>query len=101
MAVSKSAFKIIKRAVEIRISRGEEIHEVVDSYPRLSNEQKQQIIDELAPKEEKSTEVKQPITTERPAQSEGSTPKAEESTQAESKTSTEESTPKTAEQKRG
>ena len=87
MAVSKSAFKIIKKAVEIRISRGEEIHEVVDSYPRLSDEQKQQIIDELAP--EKKT-MEQSTTTEQSTA-------ADKSTQAESKTSTEESTPKTAE----
>lgn len=93
MAVSKSAFKIIKRAVEIRISRGEEIHEVVNSYPRLSDEQKQQIIDELAPKDEKAEEpttTEQSTTTNKPAQ-------AEESTQSEPKTSTEESIPKTAE----
>ena len=91
MAVSKSAFKIIKKAVEIRISRGEEIHEVVDSYPRLSDEQKQQIIDELAP--EKKT-MEQPTTTEQPTA-------ADKPTQSEPKTSTEESMPKTAEQKRG
>ena len=93
MAVSKSAFKIIKRAVEIRISRGEEIHETVNSYPRLSDKQKQQIIDELAPKEETTeqpTATEQPTTTNKPAQ-------PEESTQSEPKTSTEESTPKTAE----
>lgn len=61
MAVSKSALKIIKRAVEIRMERGEEIHEIVNSYPRLSEEQKQQIINELAPKESAQTE--QPTTT--------------------------------------
>lgn len=67
MAVSKSALKIIKRAVEIRMERGEEIHEIVNSYPKLSEEQKQQIINELAP--EDNTQVEQPTTTttEKPA----------------------------------
>lgn len=61
MAVSKSALRIIKRAVEIRLERGEEIHEIVNSYPRLSDEQKQQIINELAPKD--NAQVEQPTTT--------------------------------------
>lgn len=80
MAVSKSALRIIKRAVEIRMERGEEIHEIVNSYPRLSDEQKQQIINELAP--EDNAQVEQPTTNT--------------TTEA---TSTQE--PKTAEQKRG
>ena len=47
MAVSKSQYKIIKKAVIIRIKRGENVNEVIDSYPKLSDVQKAQMIVEL------------------------------------------------------
>lgn len=39
MAVSKTAMRVIERAVKIRIAKGEELEEILKSYPNLSNEQ--------------------------------------------------------------
>lgn len=46
--VSATAYRIIKKAVLLRIQHGEKIAEVIDSYPKLSNSQKTQLLDELA-----------------------------------------------------
>lgn len=39
MVVSKMAFKIVKSAVRIRLERGEELEDILASYPKLSAEQ--------------------------------------------------------------
>lgn len=45
--VSNTAYRIIKKAVIIRLLQEEEINIIIESYPKLSNEQKQQLINEL------------------------------------------------------
>lgn len=45
--VSKASYKIIKKAVIIRINQGEEVNEVINSYPKLSDKQKAQLLVEL------------------------------------------------------
>lgn len=47
MAVSKSQYKIIKKAVIIRVNRGEDVNEVIASYPKLSDVQKADMLIEL------------------------------------------------------
>lgn len=57
--VTVTAYKIIKKAVILRIKRGENVIEVIDSYPKLSDTQRAQMLVELeeegyiAPAEEK------------------------------------------------
>lgn len=48
MAVSSAAYRIIKKAVAIRVASGEDIDEVIASYPKLSDEQAAQLKEELA-----------------------------------------------------
>ncbi len=43
--VSEAGFRIIERAVQIRIAQGEDAKDVVASYPKLSAEQKQKLLD--------------------------------------------------------
>lgn len=43
--VNELGFKIIYNAVRIRMSRGEELENIIASYPKLSEEQRQQLID--------------------------------------------------------
>lgn len=45
--VSNLTYKTIKKAVIIRIKRGEEVSEVIASYPKLSDKQKAQMLLEL------------------------------------------------------
>ena len=45
--VTKAAYKIIKKAVILRISHGEDVVEVIDSYPKLSDSQRAQMLLEL------------------------------------------------------
>ena len=45
--VTNTAYKIIKKAVIVRIKKGENYEEILDSYPKLSNEQRAQMIEEL------------------------------------------------------
>lgn len=45
--VSNAAYKIIKKAVILRIKHGEEIIEVIDSYPKLSDSQRARMLLEL------------------------------------------------------
>lgn len=47
MAVTKSAYNIIKKAVIIRVKRGEDVNEVIASYPKLSDKQAAQLLVEL------------------------------------------------------
>lgn len=46
MAVSKTALRVIERAIKIRLAEGEELEAILESYPKLSSEQ----VDELADK---------------------------------------------------
>lgn len=45
--VSNLTYKTIKKAVIIRVKRGEEASEVIASYPKLSDKQKAQMLLEL------------------------------------------------------
>lgn len=45
--VTKSAYKIIKKAVILRLNRGEDIIEILASYPKLSDAQRAQMLVEL------------------------------------------------------
>jgi uncharacterized protein (DUF433 family) len=45
--VTNTAYRIIKKAVIVRVKRGEEIETILDSYPKLSEEQREQMIQEL------------------------------------------------------
>lgn len=45
--VSNAAYRIIKRAVIVRILDGEKAVEVIASYTKLSDEQKTQMLNEL------------------------------------------------------
>lgn len=45
--VTKTAYKIIKKAVILRIKNGENAVEVIDSYPKLSDVQRAQMLLEL------------------------------------------------------
>lgn len=45
--VSNAAYKIIKKAVILRIKHGEDAIEVIDSYPKLSDSQRARMLVEL------------------------------------------------------
>lgn len=45
--VSALAFKIVKKAVKIRLDRGETLDEILDSYPKLSQAQADLILEEF------------------------------------------------------
>lgn len=45
--VSNLTYKTIKKAVIIRLKRGEEFNEIIESYPKLSDKQKAQMLVEL------------------------------------------------------
>ena len=45
--VSALTYKTIKKAVIIRVKRGEDVNEVITSYSKLSDEQKAQMLSEL------------------------------------------------------
>ena len=47
MAVSQLVYKTIKKAVIIRVKRGEDVYEILESYPKLSEAQKAQMVEEL------------------------------------------------------
>lgn len=47
MAVSKGQYAIIKKAVIIRVKRGEDVNEVIASYPKLSDVQKADMLIQL------------------------------------------------------
>lgn len=51
MAVSKMAFKIVKSAVQIRLERGEELEDILASYPKLSAKQVTELREFYTPKE--------------------------------------------------
>lgn len=45
--ISPLAFKIIKKAVKIRINRGEELEEIVESYTKLSQAQADELLEDF------------------------------------------------------
>lgn len=45
--VTATAYKIIKKAVILRIKHGEDAVEVIDSYPKLSDSQRARMLVEL------------------------------------------------------
>lgn len=47
MAVSKTQYKIIKKAVIIRVRNGEDVNEVIAEYNKLSDTQKADMLIEL------------------------------------------------------
>ena len=47
MAVSQMAFKIVKSAVRIRLERGEALDYILNSYPKLSQAQANEILEEF------------------------------------------------------
>ena len=47
MAVSKTQYKIIKKAVTIRVRNGEDVNEVIAEYNKLSDTQKADMLIEL------------------------------------------------------
>ena len=62
--VTPSAYKIIKRAVILRINRGEDPIEVIDSYPKLSDKQKAQMLVELTEEGYITTPEEEPAENE-------------------------------------
>ena len=45
--VSALAFKIVKKAVKIRLDRGETLDDILNSYPKLSQAQADEILEEF------------------------------------------------------
>lgn len=45
--VSNAAYRIIKKAVILRVEAGEKAENILESYPKLSDEQKIQMLNEL------------------------------------------------------
>jgi len=45
--VTNIAYKIIKKAAIVRLKKGENIEDILDSYPKLSAGQRAQMIEEL------------------------------------------------------
>lgn len=43
MAVSTVGFRIIERAVQIRLAQKENLEDIIASYPKLSSEQAQEL----------------------------------------------------------
>ena len=41
------AFKIVKKAVKIRLDRGETLDDILNSYPKLSQAQADEILEEF------------------------------------------------------
>ena len=46
--VSALAFKVIKKAVKIRLDRSEDLEEIVEGYTKLSQAQADEILSEFA-----------------------------------------------------
>ncbi len=51
MAVSAVCYRIIERAVAIRLEKGEALEDIISSYSKLSTEQAEQIRKKFATKE--------------------------------------------------
>lgn len=59
MAVSAAVYKIVKRAVEARIKRGDTLDDAIAAYPKLSQEQAEQLKAELTPAEDTENKEKE------------------------------------------
>lgn len=54
--LSATAFRITSRACEIRVQNGEDIHDVVKEYTKLSDEQANELIEKFTVSEEEGVE---------------------------------------------
>ena len=45
--VSALAFKIVRKAVKIRLDRGETLDDILNSYPKLSQAQTDEVLEEF------------------------------------------------------
>lgn len=59
MAVSAAVYKIVKRAVEARVKRGDTLDDAIAAYPKLSQEQAEQLKVELTPVEDTENKEKE------------------------------------------
>ena len=59
MAVSAAVYKIVKRAVEARVKRGDSLDDAIAAYPKLSQEQAEQLKAELTPAEDTENKEKE------------------------------------------
>lgn len=50
MAVSNVAYRVVVRAAKARVASGESVEDVVRSYTRLSEEQRERLLEELSGK---------------------------------------------------
>lgn len=50
MAVSDVAYRVVARAAKSRVAAGEAVEDVVRSYTRLSDEQRERLVEELSGK---------------------------------------------------
>lgn len=54
--LNPTAFRITKRACQIRVDAGENIADFIDEYVKLSDEQKGELLEELTMKEMEDSE---------------------------------------------
>lgn len=59
MAVSAAVYKIVKRAVEARVKRSDTLDDAIAAYPKLSQEQAEQLKAELTPVEDTENKEKE------------------------------------------
>lgn len=52
MAVSDVAYRVVVRAARSRVAAGESVEDVVRSYARLSDEQRDRLLEELSGKKQ-------------------------------------------------
>lgn len=52
MAVSDVAYRVVVRAARSRVAAGEAVEDVVRSYTRLSEEQRERLLEELSGKKQ-------------------------------------------------
>ena len=50
MAVSNVAYRVVVRAAKTRVASGESVEDVLRSYTRLSDEQRDRLLEELSGK---------------------------------------------------
>ena len=50
MAVSDVAYRVVVRAARSRVAAGESVEDVVRSYAKLSDEQRERLVEELSGK---------------------------------------------------
>lgn len=54
MAVSSVAYRVVVRAAKSRVAAGEPVEDVVKSYTRLSDEQRERLFEELPVKKQET-----------------------------------------------